>query len=266
MATDRAGPGRRRVLGLLAAALAMPVAGPARAAQMATLFAATSTIDAITAVAAAFAAGGRGTLRPVFAASSTLAQQIARGAPADLYLSANSAWMDFLAARGAVEADSRIDLLSNRLVLIAPAGSPLSLRIETNFDLAGALGDGRLAMGEPTHVPAGAYAKAALETLEVWSQVAPKAAYMVDVRATLALVERREAVAGIVYATDAAASRRVRVVDTFPAGSHPPITYPLAIVTGRGTPVTAALYAYLQDTEAQAIFQAHGFLPAANRA
>lgn len=255
---------RRRFLALLAAALATPMADSARAEPPATLFAAASTTEAITAVAATFANKGHGTLRPVLAASSTLAQQIVRGAPADLYLSANSAWMDFLAARGAIDVGSRIDLLSNRLVLIAPTDSPLSLRIAPGFGLAAALGDGRLAMGEPTHVPAGSYAMAALQTLGVWPQVAPRAAYMADVRAALALVERREAVAGIVYATDAAASRKARVVDTFPTDSHPPITYPLAIIAGRRTPATIALYEYLQGAEAQAIFRAHGFLPIAN--
>ncbi len=263
-ATDR--PHRRRFLTLLGAALALPPVLSARAEPPTTLFAAASTTEAITAVAAMFAASGRGILRPVFAASSTLAQQIVRGAPADLYLSANGAWMDFLAARGAIDVDSRIDLLSNRLVLIVPAGNPLALRIAPGVDLAAALGGGRLAMGEPTHVPAGTYAKAALQNLGAWPHVESKVAYMSDVRATLALVERREAAAGIVYATDAAASRKVRVVDTFPADSHPPITYPLAIVAGRRTPATVALYDYLRGAEAQALFAAHGFVPLAGGA
>lgn len=261
-------PRRRRFLALLGAVLATPlitpVPGRAQNQPPVTIFAAASTTEALTAVAAAFAAAGHVSMRPVFAASSTLAQQIVHGAPADLYLSANRAWMDFLAERGAIDADSRIDLLSNRLVLIAPPESPLSLRIAPGFGLAAALGDGRLAMGEPTHVPAGIYAKVALQTLGVWPQVSPRAAYMADVRATLALVERREAAAGIVYATDAAASRKVRIVDTFPADSHPPITYPLAIVTGRRNPATAALYEFLRGAQAQAIFQAHAFLPAAS--
>ncbi len=266
MISMAADPGRRRFLALLGATLATPMAGSARAEPQATLFAAASTTEAITAVAATFAADGHGILRPVLAASSTLAQQIVRGAPADLYLSANGAWMDFLAMRGAIEANSRIDLLSNRLVLIAPADSSLSLRIESGFGLAAALGDGRLAMGEPTHVPAGIYAKSALQALGVWAQAAPRAAYMADVRATLALVERGEAVAGIVYATDAAASRKVRIVDTFPTNSHPPITYPLAIIAGRRTPETIALYEYLRGAEAQVIFRAHGFMPIASGA
>jgi len=255
---------RRHFLALLAAAMATPPIIPAHAQAPATLFAAASTTDAITAIAAAFTASGRGVLRPVFAASSTLAQQIVRGAPADLYLSANGAWMDFLVTRGAIEADSRVNLLGNQLVLIAPVESALSIRIAAGFDLAAALGDGRLAMGEPSHVPAGTYAKAALQTLGVWPQVAPKVAYMADVRAALVLVGRGEATAGIVYATDAAVSARVRIVDTFPADSHPPITYPLAIVARRRTPATVALYEYLLGSEAQAIFQAHGFTPIAS--
>lgn len=255
---------RRRFLALMAAAALAPAAGQARAETPTTLFAAASTVEAVTAVAAAYAAAGHGTLRPVFAASSTLAQQIIRGAPADLYLSANADWMDFLAARGAIEADTRVDLFGNRLVLITPAKSSLSLRIAPGFDLAAALGDGRLAMGEPTHVPAGTYAQAALETLGVWPQVVSRVAYMPDVRAVLALVERGEATAGIVYATDAAVSQKVRIVDTFPAASHPPITYPLALVAGRRTPANQAAYAFLRSAEAAAVFAAHGFIPLAS--
>jgi molybdate transport system substrate-binding protein len=261
MATDR-----RRFLTLLAAAALAPAAGPARAATPVTVFAAASTVEAVTAVAATYAAGGRGTIRPVFAASSTLAQQILQGAPADLYLSANSGWMDELAARGAIEADTRVDLLGNRLVLIAPAQSTFTLSIAPGFALAAALGSGRLAMGEPTHVPAGTYAMAALQSLGVWDQVVPKIAYISDVRAALALVERGEATAGIVYATDAAVSRKVRVVDTFPAASHPPIAYPLAVVAGRRTPDTQAVYDVLRGAEASAIFSAHGFVPVASGA
>ena len=261
--TDRS---RRRFLALMAATAFAPTAGPARAEIPATLFAAASTVEAVTAVAAAYAAAGHGTIRPVFAASSTLAQQIIRGAPADLYLSASQDWMDFLAARGAIEADTRVDLVANRLVLIAPAKSPMSLRIAPGFDLAAALGDGRLAMGEPTHVPAGTYARAALEALGVWPQMAAKVAYMSDVRAALALVERGEAAAGIVYATDAVVSRKVRIVDTFPAASHPPITYPLALIAGRRTVATQAAYVFLRGAEAAAIFTAHGFVPLASGA
>jgi len=252
-------PERRRLLALFAAAVLVP-SGAVRASAPATLFAAASTTEAITAIAAAFATSGRGVLRPVFAASSTLAQQIARGAPADLFLSANGAWMDILQARGVIDAASRIDLLGNRLVLIAPADSPLTLTIAAGFPLAEALSGGRLVLGDPAHVPAGAYAKAALQSLGVWERIEPKAAYAADVRVGLALVERHEAAAGIVYATDAAASRRVRVVGVFPADSHPAIRYPLAIVAGRHE-MAAAPYEFLRGVEAQAIFAAHGFTP-----
>jgi molybdate transport system substrate-binding protein len=257
---------RRRFLALLAAAALAPVAGIARAATPVTVFAAASTVEAMTAVAATYAVGGHGTLRPVFAASSTLAQQIIQGAPADLYLSANNDWMDVLAARGAIEPDTRVDLLGNHLVLIAPTQSALSLHIAPGFGLAAALGAGRLAMGEPTHVPAGRYARAALQSLGVWDEVGPKVAYMSDVRAALALVERGEAMAGIVYATDAAVSRKVRIVDTFPVESHPPITYPLAMVAGRRSPATQAAYDFLRGPEAAAVFAAHGFVPLASEA
>ncbi|MFQ6018657.1 MAG: molybdate ABC transporter substrate-binding protein [Kiloniellaceae bacterium] len=248
----------RRLAGFAAVAVLGLSAGAPRAEEV-TLFAAASTTNAVNAVAEALGASGLGPLRPVFAASSTLAQQIARGAPADLVLSANSAWMDFLAARGAIEGDSRVDLLGNRLVLIAPAKATLALEVETGFPLAAALGKRRLAMGDPGHVPAGIYAKAALEGLGVWPEVAAKAAFAADVRAALALVDRGEAAAGIVYATDAAISSRVRVVARFPAESHPEIAYTLAVVAGRRGPAVSAVYEFLRGPEAGAIFRAHGF-------
>ncbi len=231
----------------------------AQAGEPITIFAAASTMDAVSAVARAFEAGGGGAVRPVFAASSTLAQQIARGAPADLFLSANTAWMDELERRGAIEAETRVDLLGNALVLIAPQASRLALAIEPGFALAAALRERRLAMGDPAHVPAGGYAKAALERLGVWPEVARRAAFVGDVRAALALVDRREAAAGIVYASDARIAPRVRIVGTFPAGSHPAIVYPLAVVSGRGNPAVMALYNYLLGAEARALFQARGF-------
>ncbi len=244
--------------------LALAAGATPRAEDPVMLFAAASTTDAITAVARAFEARGGAAVRCVFAASSTLAQQIARGAPADLFLSANSAWMDELARRGAIEAETRADLLGNVLVLIAPRDSPLELAIGPGFALAEALAERRLAMGDPAHVPAGIYAKAALEHLGVWPQVGERAAFLGDVRAALALVDRGEAAAGIVYASDGRISPRVRVVDRFPADSHPPIVYPLAVVSGRRRPAVMALHAFLRGPEAAAIFRAHGFtVPAA---
>ncbi len=243
----------------LATALLVLVGSPARADQPVTIFAAASTMEAVNAVARAYEAGGRGSVRPVFAASSTLALQIARGAPADLFLSANTAWMDDLERRGAIEPRTRIDLLGNALVLIAPPKSPLDLEIAPGFALAAALSERRLAMGDPAHVPAGIYAKAALERLGVWSRVAGRAAFLGDVRAALTLVDRGEAAAGIVYASDARVAPRVRVVGAFPADSHPPIVYPLAVVAGRRGPAVMALYAYLRGPEARALFRARGF-------
>lgn len=248
----------RRLAGLATVFLVLG-GSPVRAAQPVTIFAAASTMEALDAVARAYEAGGRGAVRLVFAASSTLALQIARGAPADLFLSANTAWMDDLERRGAIEPRTRIDLLGNTLVLIVPRDSPLDLEIAPGFALAAALSERRLAMGDPAHVPAGIYAKAALERLGVWSRVAGRVAFLGNVRAALTLVDRGEVAAGIVYASDARVAPRVRVVGAFPANSHPPIVFPLAVVAGRRDPEVMALYAYLRGPEARALFQARGF-------
>ena len=229
-----------------------------RAEPPVTLFAAASTVNAVAAVARAYEAGG-GKVRTVFAASSTLARQIAQGAPADLYLSANVAWMDELEGRGAIEPDTRVDLLGNTLVLIAPERRPIEIEIAPGFPLAGALGDRRLAMGDPAHVPAGIYAKAALTKLGVWPEVSARVAYLGDVRGALAMVDRGEAAAGIVYASDVRGAARVQVVGRFPANSHPAIVYPLAVVAGRRRPAVMAFYEFLQTPRARALLEAQGF-------
>ncbi len=240
-------------------------ATPPRAEDV-TIFAAASTANAVNEVVERYAAmlaepAGDGlAVRLVFAASSTLAKQIAQGAPADLFLSASVAWMDYLAQRQAIAPASRIDLLGNSLVLISPADSPLALTIEPGFPLAETLDGGRLAIGDPAHVPAGMYAKAALETLGVWPTVADKTARAADVRAARALVDRGEAAAGIVYRSDTAISRRVLVAGVFPRDSHPPITYPLALVAGRSSPEVERFYRFLRGPEARVIFRRHGFL------
>ena len=228
-------------------------------ATMVTVFAAASTATAIDEVAALYAAKGWGAVRASFAASSTLAQQIANGAPADVYVSANVRWMDFLAAEMAIVAASRVNLLANRLVLIAPAEADLSLSIAPGFPLAEVLGDRRLAMADPDHVPAGIYGKTALTNLGVWPAVASKVAATADVRAALVLVELGEAAAGVVYATDAAISRRVRIVDVFPTSGHPPIVYPAAVVAGRDGPRVRRFFDFLMSSEAAAVFARHGF-------
>ncbi len=170
--------------------------------------------------------------------------------------------MDHLDKGGLLAPGTRRPLLSNRLVLIAPAGSPLRLRLSRDLPLRELLGDGRLAVGDPAHVPAGIYARQALEALGLWDQVADRLAQANNVRATLALVDRGEVSAGIVYETDAAISTRVRIVDAFPAEVTPPITYPLAIVAGRDSPAVRAAYDFLSGETAAAIFARHGFTAA----
>ena len=229
------------------------------APRQVTIFAAASTVSVMNAVAAAFQAQSGVEVRPVYASSSTLARQIAQGAPADLFLSASGDWMDFLAARGALESGTRVELLTNRLVLIAPAERAFALEVGPGFELERALGEGRLALGDPGHVPAGIYAKHALERLGVWAGVRDRLALAADVRGALALVERGEAAAGMVYETDAAIARGVVIAGRFPPQSHPPILYPLAVMAGRQSPAAEDFHAFLQGATARAIFRAQGF-------
>lgn len=198
-------------------------------------------------------------VRASYAASSTLARQIENGAPADLFISADLDWMDYLADRALIRTDTRVNLLGNHLVLIAPAGEPSTLRIAPGFALAAALGaNGRLAVADPDAVPAGKYAKAALSALGVWDSVAGKLASAENVRAALLLVERGEAPLGIVYRTDAAVDRGVAVVDTFPDGTHPAIIYPAAL-TRRASPDADKVLAFLEGTAARTVFGRLGF-------
>jgi molybdate transport system substrate-binding protein len=242
---------------IVLAALLFIGAGPARSTVL--LFAAASTTTAMEEAMDLFARRGLGAVRASFAGSSALAQQIANGAPADIFLSANRQWMDFLSRKMAIVAASRVDLLGNRLALIVPATAPITSRTASAFPLARVLGDGRLALGDPDHVPAGIYAREALINLGVWDSVATKLAPMADVRAALTLVERGEAAAGIVYATDARVTRGVRVVGLLPADSHPPIVYPAAIVAGRERPLVRRFFEFLTSAEASAVFARHGF-------
>ena len=225
------------------------------------VFAAASTTNAITDIGELFAAKQLGTVKTAFASSSTLAKQIASGAPADVYLSANKKWMDYLAEKRAIETATRFDLLGNRIVLIAPLASPIqTVDIESGMDLAALLGkDGRLSMGDPEHVPAGMYGKKAMTQLGLWSQVQDRVAPMKDVRAALVLVERAEAPLGEVYATDAAISSKVRVVGMFPADSHPPIVYPVAAVTGGKAVAAKTFMEFLKSPEARGVFEKYGF-------
>jgi molybdate transport system substrate-binding protein len=225
------------------------------------VFAAASTTNAITEIGELYAALGPGHITTSFASSSTLSKQIANGAPADVFLSANKKWMDFLEEKNAIEKASRFDLLGNRIVLIAPSRSSIqTIDVKKGLDLAALLGsDGRLSVGNPDHVPAGMYGKEAMQTLGLWEQVKDRLAPMKDVRAALVLVERAEAPLGQVYATDAAISKKVRVVGTFPVESHPPIVYPVAAVAGGRTDVAAKFLNYLKTPEARAVFVKYGF-------
>ena len=251
-----------RLVRLLLTGLALAGAALApAAAQLAgpLVLAAASLQESLTAAADAFAATGQP--RPVlsFAASSALARQIDAGAPADLFVSADEPWMDFVAAKKLIRPETRVSFLTNRLVLVAPAAQPLALDIKPGFGLAAALGDGKLAMGDPDSVPAGKYGKAALTSLGVWAAVEPKVARAENVRAALAFVSRGEARAGIVYETDARAAKGVTVVGVFPGTSHPPITYPLAVLAGSTNPAAGPFRAFLLSSAGRAIFARYGF-------
>jgi molybdate transport system substrate-binding protein len=195
-----------------------------------------------------------------YAATSALARQIESGAPAQIFISADVQWMDYVADRDLILRESRVDLLGNTLVLVAPVSRPPEwpIDIAPGFPLAAALGDGRLAVADPTAVPAGRYAKAALESLGVWSSVADRLAPAEDVRAALRLVSRAEAPLGIVYGTDAKAEAGVAVVGWFPPDSHPPIVYPAALTQGAGPAATRVLQC-LKGTAARTVFERWGF-------
>lgn len=245
---------------LVVAALALLMTTtPALAQRGPLVLAAASLHEALDEAATAYAERGRP--RPVlsFAASSALARQIAAGAPADLFVSADEPWMDDLAQRGLLAPGTRANLAGNRLVLVAPVGSRVRLSLRPGADLARALGSGRLAMADPDAVPAGRYGKAALTRLGAWRGVEARVARAENVRAALALVERGAAPLGIVYATDARASKGVRVVAVFPAASHPPIRYPIARLARSRDPGAEAFRRFLLAARGQAILKRHGF-------
>jgi molybdate transport system substrate-binding protein len=194
-----------------------------------------------------------------YAASSTLAKQIEAAAPADIFISADLDWMDYLAERKLIKPDSRVNLLGNSIVLIAPANSTASITIGANFPLAALLGNGRLAMADPNSVPAGKYGKAALEKLGVWPAVAHRIAPAENVRAALLFVSRGECPLGIVYRTDAAAEPGVKVIATFPADTHPPIIYPVALLASSTNPDAEAFATNLRSPTAARSFEKQGF-------
>lgn len=249
-----------RMLQLLVTLAALLLAPAAIAQERGpVVLAAASLQESLTEAANAWAAKGHPEPVLSFAASSALARQVIAGAPADLFLSADEPWMDAVARAGRLRAGTRTTLLGNRLVLIAPAASRVRLAPARGFPLAKALGSGRLALADPDAVPAGKYAKAALTALGVWRGVAARVAPAENVRAAMALVERGAAPLGIVYATDARASKAVRIVGTFPASSHPPIRYPVAVLKASRHPDAAGFRAFLLSKQARAIFARHGF-------
>ena len=236
------------------------LASLAARAQDLTVFAAASLTDAMKDVSAQWAHAGHQPLRMSFGSSSTLARQIEQGAPANLFASADEKWMDYLAERKLIAADTRKDLLGNDLVLVVAADKPQHVTIGPGFDLLGLLGpNGRIATGDPAHVPVGIYAEQALKKLGQWDAVAPRLARTDDVRSALLLVERGEAPAGLVYATDAAVSKAVMIAGTFPPDSHDPISYPFAVTRSGDTPEARALMAFLAGPQARAIFVQRGF-------
>jgi molybdate transport system substrate-binding protein len=242
---------------LLLGMLLLPLAARAQAL---TVFAAASLTDAMQDVSAQWVKQGHQPLRMSFGSSSTLARQIEQGAPADLFASADEKWMDYLAEKHLIVADTRRDLLGNDLVLVVPADKPRHVTIEPGFDLQSLLGPtGRLAVGDPAHVPVGIYAEQALKKLGLWQNVEARLARTDDVRSGLLLVERGEAPAGIVYATDATVSKGVMVAGTFPSSSHDPVSYPFALTRTGDTAEAHALLTFLAGPQARAVFLQRGF-------
>jgi molybdate transport system substrate-binding protein len=228
-------------------------------AEPVNVFAAASLKNALDAVSQAWKAEAGKETKNTYAASSALAKQVEQAAPADVFISADLDWMNYLAEKKLVKEDTRKVLLGNQLVLVATKGSGTKLELKEGADLAGALAGGKLAVGDVKAVPAGKYAKAALEKLGLWASVEKSLAQSENVRAALALVARGEAKLGIVYATDAKAEKEVEVAGVFPEDSHPPIVYPAAVIFSSKNPDAEAFVTYLSSPKAQEIFTAQGF-------
>jgi len=253
---------RRSWLGLALALSMAPGAAPspAMAQDRVVVFAAASLKNALDEIAATWAKdSGKPAPRISYAASSALARQMEQGAPADLFISADLDWMDYAAGKNLIKADTRFNLLGNRIVLIAPKDSRTTTLAITGSDLAKALAGGRLSMANVEAVPAGKYGKAALEKLGAWTAVKDSIAQAENVRAALLLVARGEAPLGIVYSTDAAAEPGVKIVATFPADSHPPITYPAALTRESKNADAKSFLDFLRSAKARTVFEKQGF-------
>jgi len=252
----------RRLAGIVASivlALSLPLASSMAAAADVTVFAAASLKEALDEQARQFEAGTGNKVIVSYGASNALAKQIEAAAPADLFISADLDWMDYVGQRNLIAPGMRFNLLSNTLVLIAPSSSKAVLKIAPGFGLAAALGPEKLAMANPDSVPAGKYGKGALEKLGVWASVEKQVARAENVRAALALVSRGEAPFGIVYSTDARSDKGVKIVDTFPADSHPPIIYPAALLVSSKSPAAKSLLDYLRFAPARSVWEKYGF-------
>lgn len=225
-----------------------------------TVFAAASLKSALTAVGAVWSAQTGHSITYSFAGTSALANQIAQGAPADIFISASGDWMDKLAESGDIRASTRRDILGNSLVLIAHGAGAAPVNINANLDLAGLLAGGKLAMALVDSVPAGQYGKAALTSLGLWDSIEAQVAQAENVTGALNFVSMGEAPLGIVYATDAKGARDVSVLGTFPAASHPPITYPAALTSASSSDVAADFLAFLSSDQAASLWQEAGFV------
>ena len=261
----------RRIFGMRIAAIAggvvaglLAAAPAALAADTVTIFAAASLKNALDDVNHAWKADTGKEARISYAASSALAKQIEAGAPADLFISADLDWMKYLSGKKLIQKETEVRLLGNKLVLIAPKASAEPVKITPDFDLAGLLKGGHLAMANTDAVPAGKYGKAALKKLGIWKSVEGRIAQAQNVRAALKLVATGEAPYGIVYQTDAHAEPSVKIVGEFPGESYPPIIYPAALVAGSKNPDAAAFLKYMQTAKAKKLFEKQGFtfLPA----
>ncbi|CAM3443416.1 MULTISPECIES: molybdate ABC transporter substrate-binding protein [Yersinia] len=246
----------------LGAVAAATLSGQAAAAENITVFAAASLTNALQDISSQYHKEKDVDVVASYASSSTLARQIEQGAPADLFISADQQWMDYAIDKKQIVDNTRYTLLGNKLVLIAPKDSKIDkVSIDKQTEWKKLLDGGRLAVGDPDHVPAGIYAKEALEYLGAWTTLSPEMARANNVRSAMALVERAEAPLGIVYGSDAIASNKVKVVGVFPEQSHKPVEYPMAIVKGHENATVSAFYDYLKGPEAAAVFKRYGFTP-----
>ncbi len=250
----------KRLLGAVAG-LALSVAVTAQAhAEDVVVFAAASLTNALNEIGESFAARTGHKIVPSYAASSALAKQVEQGGPGQVFASADLKWMDYLAERKLINADSRFNLLGNTLVLVAPADSKQGkVELTPKTDIAALAGAGRIATGNPDSVPVGLYFKQAMERAGQWKTLEAKIAATDSVRSALAFVERGEVPLGVVYATDAAVSKKVKVVGVFPDTMHDPIVYPFALVAGKETPAAKALLDYIKGPEAKGVFVKYGF-------